>query len=86
MDQITIEILEKDIKIINANLNNKILLNNKTIMDYTIIYIQDKDDKIKILQALNYVRLYKQIILPYKLLGNNRTFKTAICYTAYLKS
>jgi len=42
---------------------------NKTIMDFAIYYIQDKNKLTKVIQIINHVRLLKQMLLPCKLVG-----------------
>ena len=42
---------------------------NKTIMDYVVKYMHEKNKDPKEVALLNYMRLYKQIILPCELVG-----------------
>ena len=42
---------------------------NKTVMDYALEYVQVKNLKQKVLDHLNFVRLKKQLVLPFKLVG-----------------
>ena len=48
---------------------------NKIIMDYVEIYVKEKEKKIKIIASLNYVRLYKKMILLCELVGIEGTSK-----------
>ena len=45
-------------------------------MDYIRIHVEEKDKKLDIIASLNYVRLYKKMILPCKLVRIEGTKKT----------
>ena len=42
---------------------------NKTVMDYALEYVQVKNLKQQVLDHLNFVRLKKQLVLPFELVG-----------------
>ena len=42
---------------------------NKIIMEYTLEYVQSKQLKNQVLDQLNFVRLKKQLALPFELVG-----------------
>ena len=62
------------------------IMSNKTIIDLALEYTQSKKDKNNILNAINHVRLYKQVYLPFELLGMNRTTQTKCYDNIYKKS
>ena len=52
---------------------------NKTLMQYAIEYVNKTNKKAEILKYINYVRLKKSILLPYKVVGANGKINTE-CY------
>ena len=50
----------------------KWITKNKTIIDYAIQYSKD----LTLIEAINHVRIYKKMILPFELFGFNGNCKT----------
>ena len=57
----------------------KTIMQNKTIIQYTIQYQYKMNVKIEVLQKINRVRLYKRLLLPFKLVRIDRDCATN-CY------
>jgi len=55
------------------------LTKNKTVMSYALEYVQQKNLEVDVLYQINYVRLKKQVILPFKLVGFQGKKQTS-CY------
>ena len=68
-DEIASRLIDRNIKLINAEQEKYIKMRNRTIMDYAVEYLGSKEMDMKLLAPLNHVRLWKQIILPCKLVG-----------------
>ena len=45
-------------------------------MKFSLDYISDLENKDKVLKAINWVRLYLKILLPYELVGKESTNET----------
>ena len=73
----------RNIQISNTDQQEVFKTKNKTMIDYVKIYIKEKEKKIEIIASLNYVRLYKKMILPCKLVGieeNKKKYLAGIEY------
>jgi len=62
----------------NKSIEN-IRINNKTIMQYAVEYVEIEKNDPKILRQINYVRMKKGILLPYEVVGARRRMRTH-CY------
>ena len=66
---------QRKLKIDNNEKELKKITENKTIIDQAKDYIKDEKVLIDKLARLNYMRIYKKIYLPYKLVGIDRSSK-----------
>ena len=60
----------RQIQLVNK-FNEVKITTNKTIMQLVVEYIQQNKLKLEIFDQINYVRLYKKVILPVELIGSN---------------
>ena len=68
-DEIQQMLCSRELKIVNRTNERKWMSKNKTIMDYAIKYVNEKELDYGIVEAINHVRIFKQMILPYELVG-----------------
>jgi len=62
------------------NEKNKLIMTNKTLMEYAVQYISSMGRKEEELYQINFVRLKKQVYLPFELVGKNGRSPTTPYY------
>ena len=68
-DEIEAILRKRCISIINTNFNKMKITMNRTIIDFTVDYVKEKNLKYEILAPINQMRLKKKMYLPYELVG-----------------
>jgi hypothetical protein len=68
-DEIKDKLTKRDLMLHNCVNERSWVSKNKTIMDYAVEYVTERELTKKTLQAINHVRLYKRMLLPCELIG-----------------
>ena len=68
-DEVQFKLEKRQIKLINRLNEEKLITRNKTIMDYAIEYGKRDEAVDGEREAINHVRIYKKMILPFEVVG-----------------
>ena len=75
-DEIRNTFQSRKINVINNDVKEFMITQNKTIMDYAVEYARCQDLKIHVLAPINHVRTSKRMHLPCELFGLNGRVQT----------
>ena len=70
---------KRGIILANTESNEYLIMNNRTIMNFAKVYVQEENLDIKSSFPINYVRLFKKMYLPFKLVGMKGDVETEEC-------
>ena len=59
----------RNIQLVNNNADVTKITKNKSIMDWAKEHVAEKEDLNKVINYLNYVRIYKKMCLPCEMVG-----------------
>jgi len=85
IDEVGDELWKRNIKLVSPEDEEGGISKNKTVMSYAMEYVEQKNLEEEVLYQINYVRLKKQVLLPFELVGFKGKRQTS-CYRNILES